>query len=87
MFRCSTSALRITREHPSSQYVDVHGIREHEMETVIIVPTHDSGWVFPPGWGCVARLGTNRIRYSSIEHSSGDFSYPTFISAHERATG
>lgn len=86
MFRCSTSALRITREHPSSQYVDVHGIREHEMET-LTVPTHDSGWVFPPGRGCVARLGANRIRYSSIEHSSGDLSYPTFISADERDTG
>mgnify|MGYP000859519754 CR=1 FL=1 len=86
MFRCSTSALRITREHPSSQYVDVHGIREHEMETVT-VPTHHSGWVFPSGRGGVACLGTNRIRYSSIEHSSGDLSYPTFISADERATG
>ena len=81
-----TSALLITREHPSSQYVDVHGIREHEMETVT-VPTHDGGRVLGPGRGCMARLGTNRIRYSSIEHSSGDFSYPTFISANERATG
>ncbi len=76
----------LTRGDPSSQFVDLHGIRKHEGETVTAA-SRACGWVLFTCGECISRLGSDRTYHPSIEHSSSHFSYPAFIRADERAAG